>query len=269
MIWHGGFPLLVICYALLKAGDVEQTDTGPARHGNHQEHPRGRCCDGRIHLARHRPARPAADPAERRPLHTHHAGRGLDRWCLSFAALAMLWFRRPHAVLDVWLMVVMSVWLFDIALVGDPERRALRPRFLSRSHLRPWPPVWCSPSCWSKMPACRPGWSACSATFAGKPRPSDAFAANAKACSARSWNHPTMPSSPNCLTAPSPAGTAPPNACSDTRRWKRSARTSTSSFRRSGATKYAASSNGSVAANRSSTMRRRACARTAASSTFR
>src|SRR6185369_3348439 len=37
-------------------------------------------------------------------------------WCLSLAALAALWLRRPHFVLDVWLMVVMSAWLFDIAL---------------------------------------------------------------------------------------------------------------------------------------------------------
>src|SRR5436305_1692056 len=37
-------------------------------------------------------------------------------WCLSFAALAVLWLRRPYSVLDVWLMVVMSAWLFDIAL---------------------------------------------------------------------------------------------------------------------------------------------------------
>src|SRR5207253_2542583 len=37
-------------------------------------------------------------------------------WCLSLAALAVLWLRRPHSVLDVWLMVVMSAWLFDIAL---------------------------------------------------------------------------------------------------------------------------------------------------------
>ena len=37
-------------------------------------------------------------------------------WCLSFAALAVLWLRRPHSVLDIWLMVVMCAWLFDIAL---------------------------------------------------------------------------------------------------------------------------------------------------------
>jgi PAS domain S-box-containing protein len=37
-------------------------------------------------------------------------------WSLSFCALLLLWFRRPHSVLDVWLMVVLCVWLFDIAL---------------------------------------------------------------------------------------------------------------------------------------------------------
>ncbi|UQR60479.1 PAS domain S-box protein [Bradyrhizobium sp. C-145] len=37
-------------------------------------------------------------------------------WSLSFAALVSLWFRRPHSVIDVWLMVVMCAWLFDIAL---------------------------------------------------------------------------------------------------------------------------------------------------------
>ena len=35
---------------------------------------------------------------------------------LSFATLPILWFRRPCSVLDVWLMVVMCAWLFDVAL---------------------------------------------------------------------------------------------------------------------------------------------------------
>jgi signal transduction histidine kinase len=37
-------------------------------------------------------------------------------WALSLLALGMLWRQRPHSVLDVWLLVVMSAWLFDIAL---------------------------------------------------------------------------------------------------------------------------------------------------------
>jgi PAS domain S-box-containing protein len=37
-------------------------------------------------------------------------------WCLSLLALAVLFFRKNHMVLDIWLMVVMCAWLFDIAL---------------------------------------------------------------------------------------------------------------------------------------------------------
>lgn len=37
-------------------------------------------------------------------------------WMMSLCALLALWRSKPYAVLDVWLMVVMGVWLFDIAL---------------------------------------------------------------------------------------------------------------------------------------------------------
>jgi PAS domain S-box-containing protein len=37
-------------------------------------------------------------------------------WCLSLAALVTLWLYKPHSVLDIWLMVVMCAWMFDIAL---------------------------------------------------------------------------------------------------------------------------------------------------------
>src|SRR5262249_5221359 len=37
-------------------------------------------------------------------------------WSLSIAALLALLLMRPHSVLDVWLLVVLSAWLFDIAL---------------------------------------------------------------------------------------------------------------------------------------------------------
>ena len=39
-------------------------------------------------------------------------------WGASLLALLVLWWRRPHSVLDLWLMVVMCAWLFDIALAG-------------------------------------------------------------------------------------------------------------------------------------------------------
>ncbi len=37
-------------------------------------------------------------------------------WLLNLAATVMLSRRRPYSALDMWLMVVMSAWLFDIAL---------------------------------------------------------------------------------------------------------------------------------------------------------
>jgi len=37
-------------------------------------------------------------------------------WVLSLAALLILIANRPYSILDLWLMVVMVAWLFDIAL---------------------------------------------------------------------------------------------------------------------------------------------------------
>jgi hypothetical protein len=37
-------------------------------------------------------------------------------WVLSLVALRFLWRRRPRTVLDLWLMVVMCAWVFDVAL---------------------------------------------------------------------------------------------------------------------------------------------------------
>jgi signal transduction histidine kinase len=39
-------------------------------------------------------------------------------WMLSLVALVLLWWRRPHSVLDLWLMVVLCAWLFDSALAS-------------------------------------------------------------------------------------------------------------------------------------------------------
>jgi signal transduction histidine kinase len=39
-------------------------------------------------------------------------------WALSLAALPTLWRRRPRTLLDLWLTVVMCVWIFDVALAS-------------------------------------------------------------------------------------------------------------------------------------------------------
>ncbi|MEJ0016842.1 MAG: MASE4 domain-containing protein [Acetobacteraceae bacterium] len=114
--WHGGFPLLIIVYALLR-------DAPAAGH-------------------LHRPARlliPVTllvvagvvaamtvtatlghsylPPIMQKNVYAPAASIVLSAvWALSLVALVVLWRRRPHTVLDLWLMVVMWAWLCDIAL---------------------------------------------------------------------------------------------------------------------------------------------------------
>ena len=116
MIWHGVFPLLVLGYSLLKGAESGSRIRGSTR--------------GAIVTS-------IAAVAVAIPFFTWVVTAQHDRlpillsgghytpvmlwvvsmvWCLSLAALIALWLHRPHSVLDVWLMVVMCAWMFDIAL---------------------------------------------------------------------------------------------------------------------------------------------------------
>ena len=122
MFWHGGFPLVVVGYALLEAGDR------PAAPGARS--PRVAALAvvavvavvvaAVVGLALLATRGQAALPAIMDGQHYTAAMRLVvsSVWALSLLALAMLWRRRPHSVLDVWLMVVMSAWVFDIALAA-------------------------------------------------------------------------------------------------------------------------------------------------------
>jgi len=117
-IWHGVFPLLVIGYALLK-----DKDGGPKIRGS-----AGWALFGSVVAVG--AALSVATwivTAQHDILPTLLSGGHFTRTLigllstelfLSFAALLILWFRRPYSVLDVWLMVVMCAWLCDIALSG-------------------------------------------------------------------------------------------------------------------------------------------------------
>jgi two-component system, sensor histidine kinase and response regulator len=39
-------------------------------------------------------------------------------WLLSIATLPLLWRRKPHSALDLWLLVVMCAWIFEVALAA-------------------------------------------------------------------------------------------------------------------------------------------------------
>jgi PAS domain S-box-containing protein len=117
MFWHGGFPLFVLGYACFrKAGSDTAGSAGAMRMAILSS------IAGVVVLAiafallatRWQALLPAV-------MNGNHYSRiqiGVISvvWLLSLAALVALWRRRPHSVLDLWLMVVMCAWLFDMAL---------------------------------------------------------------------------------------------------------------------------------------------------------
>ena len=121
MFWHGGFPLFVIAYALLKGGAHDASGTSGRAH-----EPTAMAVGSSVavlflavcSLALLATAGQDALPAIMQGNHYTPAMIVVvsSVWVLSLLALAVLWRRRPHSLLDLWLMVVMCAWIFDIAL---------------------------------------------------------------------------------------------------------------------------------------------------------
>jgi PAS domain S-box-containing protein len=116
MIWHGGFPLLVLGYALLK-----DSDGGAKIRGSTAAAILGSVIAVVVTISALTFIVTAAHDILPTLLRDGRYTATLlgvvpALWLLSLAALLVLWFRRPHSVIDVWLMVVLCAWLFDIAL---------------------------------------------------------------------------------------------------------------------------------------------------------
>lgn len=120
MFWHGGFPLLVCAYALLRPHDRSPEAPQP---------PAERIWPQMLYLLAVLivPVLMLALLATRWVgwLPEIMAGNRYTPamllvvgsvWGSSLLALLLLWRRRPLSVLDLWLMVVMVAWLIDIAL---------------------------------------------------------------------------------------------------------------------------------------------------------
>ena len=123
MFWHGGFPLMVMAYAMAKTG-------GPGLPRFNWTRPL-RAQIGIVLMVASVLAVVAAFTVfatvgqQRLPVflqgdRTTELGRAflLGVWTLSVLALLVVWRRRPHTVLDIWLLVVMAVWLLDLALAA-------------------------------------------------------------------------------------------------------------------------------------------------------
>ncbi|HVI88166.1 MAG TPA: MASE4 domain-containing protein, partial [Dongiaceae bacterium] len=116
MFWHGGFPLLIIAYAL---------QPRPGENGEMALAPQRAILLGILVVALVVAAIALLATAGQASLPAIMSGNRYAPamkfvigtvWLLSFIAIALLWRRKPHAMLDLWLMVVLGAWLCDIGL---------------------------------------------------------------------------------------------------------------------------------------------------------
>jgi len=116
MFWHGVFPLCVLAYAILSererraiaAASVRLAIVGTVGAALIAASAFAYLATGAQHWL---PAIMQGNGYSRAMI-----GVVSGVWLLSVVALAALWRRRPHTILDLWLMVVMCAWTFDIAL---------------------------------------------------------------------------------------------------------------------------------------------------------
>ena len=116
MIWHGAFPLFVLGYSLEKARDggvKVRWPTLPAILASIAGVILAISAFGWIVTGMHDVLPTLLSQGRYTPA---MIGVVATVWFLSLAALFVLWSRQPHSVIDIWLMVVLCVWLFDIAL---------------------------------------------------------------------------------------------------------------------------------------------------------
>jgi signal transduction histidine kinase len=117
-LWHGGFPLMVLAYALMPKALPE-----PGQ-GRSAAAPivlstcavaLGVACLTWLATTVGTLLPPLMQGNSDAPAKVFVASAS---WLLCVAALPVLWRRRPLSILDLWLMVVLCVWIFDIALAS-------------------------------------------------------------------------------------------------------------------------------------------------------
>ena len=120
IFWHSGFPLFIIGYVLLGAREAQRPRPQNARIDAAAV---GLVIAGTIVLAAGFAALAVLHP----PLLPYLMTRGnaytpilnvalASTWLFGFAALVMLWRKQSQTVLDLWLIVVLCAWAFDVAL---------------------------------------------------------------------------------------------------------------------------------------------------------
>jgi signal transduction histidine kinase len=117
-LWHAGFPLFVMAYALLKGREPTQPASGLKTTVELN------VGIGLTLVAAALTVVVAHWAPLVLPLMVDNAdGQAKSAvatitWLTGMATLAVLWRRRPHSVIDLWLMVVLCVWAADTALAA-------------------------------------------------------------------------------------------------------------------------------------------------------
>jgi PAS domain S-box-containing protein len=118
-LWHGGFPVLVIAYAVLadraRGAAIAPEPVAAAIVGAVAAAIIAACALTLVATAGHDLLPPIMQGNRDAPTKAIVATAS---WSLALAAIPVLWRRRPLTVLDLWLAVVMCVWVFDIALAA-------------------------------------------------------------------------------------------------------------------------------------------------------
>ena len=120
LFWHAGFPLVVIVFALVKDDDRAQREIEQSRNSSG---PAILCGVGIVLLAVVALVLLATigsallPPMFQNQVYTSEKNIVVTAlWMICATALLVLWRRRPHSVLDLWLMVVLFAWLCEVAL---------------------------------------------------------------------------------------------------------------------------------------------------------
>jgi PAS domain S-box-containing protein len=118
MFWHAGFPALVIAYTFLK----NEGRSAPRGERSRARHAILAAVFAVLAAAVAITLLTTADAGTLPQIMTgSQSGPNMPYviypvWALAFVALAALWTRKPHTVLDIWLMVAMCAWIFEVAL---------------------------------------------------------------------------------------------------------------------------------------------------------
>lgn len=120
VFWHGGFPLFIIAYALLRRGDIQRP-----RWTLRQARLLVAAAVGGVAVLAAALALLATWGHDLLPVvmqgsnYSQLVSKGVSPavWLITLLAVGMLW-QRDVRVMDLWLMLVMWIWLIDIALAA-------------------------------------------------------------------------------------------------------------------------------------------------------